>query len=188
MLRRALALEPALARLCVSARVAADEEGLCADRASEPQRLGDGIAAPDDEVGAPLAERDAQVVERVEQKRDAVRRIEAAQDRVVEDEERHDVCVRPDGLRQRGLIVYAQVACEEDDGGAQSRVSVQLMYRIWTRFDFQFGSSHLGDGTSCDDGVGSPREVVSGKGSACARTPGGAARPRGVRRQRQRRQ
>ena len=26
--------------------------------------------------------------------------------------------MRPDGLRQRGLIVHAQVACEEDDGGA----------------------------------------------------------------------
>jgi len=56
VLHGALTLEPALARLRASACIAADEDRLRADGVREPQRLRDGIAAPDDEIAASLAE------------------------------------------------------------------------------------------------------------------------------------
>ena len=75
------------------------------------------LSAPDDESPPSPRNRPVEVVQRVEEEGDAVRRAEAFEHRVVEDEQRHDVLALRAGRVERGVVVHAQVAREEDDSG-----------------------------------------------------------------------
>jgi hypothetical protein len=84
----------------------------------ETDRLRDGIAAANDEATTPLDERVPQIGQGVEKERDPVRRTEASEDSVVEDEQRHDLDRVGNRRMKGGIVVHAEVAREEDDGRA----------------------------------------------------------------------
>jgi hypothetical protein len=75
------------------------------------------VAPAQEQATAALGERGVEVGQRVEQERQAVGAGEgAAQDGVVEHEQRHDPLGLLDGRRQRRVVVDAEVAVEQDDG------------------------------------------------------------------------
>ncbi len=90
------------------------------------QRLRDRVAAADDEPGAAGRERAPEIGQRLEQEGDAVRRAEAREHGLVEDEERHDARRAVDGVGERGVVVHAEVAREEDDDRAHERPEGRL--------------------------------------------------------------
>ena len=110
--------EPALPRLGVGAHVLAQEHGGGADLLCDAHRLLHHVALPHDQRAAARAQRAIQVAQGLEHERHAIGCAEAAEHRVVEDEERHDPLGGSCGRRQGGLVAHAQVAREEDDGGA----------------------------------------------------------------------
>ncbi len=84
----------------------------------DADRLRDGVPTADDEATASLEQRLPQIGQRVEQEGDPVRRTEAREDMVVEDEERHDVGRVVHRRMKGGVVMDAKVAREEDDGRA----------------------------------------------------------------------
>ena len=111
-----------LAFLRVSADVLACVHGLGADLDRKPRRLADDAAAADDEAAATRSQARVEVVQRVQQKRGAVRCGEAREDGVVEYEERHHTLGPFDSRGEGGMVVHAQVASEEHDGSTSSGV------------------------------------------------------------------
>jgi hypothetical protein len=119
-------LEAPLTPLRVAARVLGDEHRLRPNVPSERERLGDDVTRPQHQAGTARPEARVQVAERVEQEGDAVRpRERASEDRVVEDEQRHDPLGLVRRRRECEVVVHAQVAREEDDRRShRSRASV----------------------------------------------------------------
>jgi hypothetical protein len=105
---RALAFrrESLLPTACVGAHVLADEDRFGADVPAEPQGLGDGVAAPDHQIGAPLAQRLPQVGERLDEERDSVRS-GSVEDLVVQHEDGNHVSAGAGSLRQAWVVVNA---------------------------------------------------------------------------------
>ena len=117
MLRRRSA-QPALSLLGERAHVLAQVDASRSGLPGETDRLRDGVAAANDEATAPLDQRVPQIGQGVDEERDPVRRTEASEDSVVEDEERHDLGCAGHRRVKGGVVVHAEVACEEDDGSA----------------------------------------------------------------------
>ena len=85
------------------------------DVAAERRDLGDDVAAPHDQRAAEGSQRLVEIPERVEQERDAIRRAEGLEDRVVEHEQRQDALALLARCMERRVVVDAEVAREEDD-------------------------------------------------------------------------
>ena len=117
VLRRRSA-QPMLSLLGERAHVLAQVDASRPGLHGETDRLRDGVTAANDEVTTPLDQRVPQVGQRVEEERDPIRRTEAGEDTVVEDEERHDLGRAGHRRMEGGVVVHAEVACEEDDGRA----------------------------------------------------------------------
>ena len=88
------------------------------DVAAERRDLGDNVAAPDDQRATERAQRLVEIPERVEEERDAIRRAERLEDRVVEHEQRQHALALLARCMERRVVVDAEVAREEDDPGA----------------------------------------------------------------------
>ncbi len=110
--------QPPLAPLRVGAHVLSDEERVRARLAHDPHGLLDHLALAHEERAAATAQRVVEVGEGVEQERHAVGGAEARQHRAVEHEQRDDAIGDGDGRGECRIVVDAQVAREEDDGGA----------------------------------------------------------------------
>ena len=95
-------LEPTLSE---AAHVLAHVDALGPARQGHPQRLLDRVATTKDEVRATGAESVAERDERLHEEGDSVGRAERHEDRVVEDEQRHDPVGALEGRRQRGMVV-----------------------------------------------------------------------------------
>ena len=101
-------LEAPLTPLCVAARVLGDEQCRGPDLARKRERLGDDVARPQDEARAARVEARVEVTERFEQERNPVRpRERAPENRLVEDEQRHDPPRLVRRGRECGVVVHA---------------------------------------------------------------------------------
>jgi len=104
-------------RACAYALTSAHPDGV----AAEASDLLHDLAPPNDKRGATLAQRAVEVGERLEEEAQSIPRDEVAvEDGVVEDEQRDDPLGLTRRLRERRLIVDAQVTREEDDGRPHS--------------------------------------------------------------------
>jgi hypothetical protein len=100
-------LEARLSLLRVAAGILGDKHRLRSD-VPERERLSDDVARPHHKTRAVSGEARVEVAERVEQKRGAVRpREPTLEDRLVEDEQRHDLPGLVRCRRQCGVVVHA---------------------------------------------------------------------------------
>jgi hypothetical protein len=89
--------------------------GLRAHAFHDDGDLAHPLAPPHDQRAAELTQRVVEIVQRFEEEAGAVGPVvRAAENGVVEDEERHDALGLPDGPRERRMVVDAQIACEHD--------------------------------------------------------------------------
>jgi hypothetical protein len=80
-----------------------------------PQTLLDRVTPTQHQVRPARAERVAELCERFQEEGDAVGCAERLEDGVVDDEERHDSLGALDRRRECGVVVHAEISCEEDD-------------------------------------------------------------------------
>ncbi len=98
-----------------AAHVLAQVDALGPVRQGDPQCLLDRVATTEEKVRATGAESVAEHGERLQEEGDPVRRAEAPEDRIVEDEQRDDPVGALQGRRQRGMVVQAEIPGEQDD-------------------------------------------------------------------------
>ena len=112
--------EPPLPGNRIGAHVRAREDGGRSHLAGGTHRFRDDVTNTNIERRAERPERRLEVCKRFEEKGVAVRRPAVARlpDPLVEHEEREDRLRLLDGPRERGVVVNAEVAREQDDGDA----------------------------------------------------------------------
>ncbi len=111
--------QTALAAPRKGADVGAREHRVRVGRPRDRERLAGRLAATDDEAAAERAQGAIEIRERREEELEAVGpRVATGEQRVVEHEQRHDALARVRRLRERGMVVHAQIAREEHDGRA----------------------------------------------------------------------
>jgi len=118
-----------LAGLGIGSDVFAHEDRVGVGFARDVEALGHDVASSDDEPASQFAQRSVEVGERFEQEGQPVRGAERAEDRIVEDEQRHDrlgFC----GGDERRMIVDSKIACEEDDCGSHAMSTVGAQYGV----------------------------------------------------------
>ena len=115
-----LAREAALALACVRADVRRREHGLGADTARRRHRLRDDVTAANVERPADPPERPVEVGEALVEKGAAACRgaVAGLADPVVVDEERMHVLGRVERGAEHRVVVHAEIAGEEGDGGS----------------------------------------------------------------------
>ena len=107
--------QPPPALLRVRAHVCGDVHSVGTHILSGSDRLRDDITAAEDELRAALAQLCVQILERVDEEGDTVRRPERREHGVVQDEERHDLLRAVDRSAERRVVVDAKIAREQND-------------------------------------------------------------------------